>query len=55
MSKSVHITQTYVLGIYLTRKHMFYSVHRIDDHQFKMASTAKCKQTNNIRSESMDI
>ena len=52
MVKSVDITQTYVLCIDLTREHMFYSVHRmgcVDDHQFKMASTAKCKQTKNIR------
>ena len=33
---------------------MFYSVHRmgcVDDHQFKMAATTKCKQTNNIKSD----
>ena len=54
MSKRVDITQTYVLCIDLTREHMFYSVHRmgcVDDHQFKVASTAKCKPTKNIKSD----
>ena len=53
MAKSIDIT-TYVLCIDFTREHMFCFVHRmgcVDDHKFKMASTAKCKQTKNITSD----
>ena len=50
--KSVDITQTYFFFIDLNREYVCFILFfgGVDDHQFKMASAAKCKQTNKIRS-----